>query len=141
MKAFENDAVAAAFKSYPVSIRAKLLSLRSLIYEMAACTDGVGILEESLRWGEPAYLTTQSKSGTTLRIAWKKKHPSQYGMYFHCQTNLVDTFRTLFTNEFKFEGNRGIIFEESDIVPEDALQFCIVAALTYHRDKRGRSNS
>lgn len=55
---------------------------------MAAAAEGVGVLEESLRWGEPAYLTSESRSGTTVRIAWKKKRLSQYGMYFHCGTNL-----------------------------------------------------
>lgn len=54
-------------------------------------------------------------------------------MYFHCQTSLVETFRTLFPDDFMFEGNRAIVFRESDVVPIDALSFCIAAALTYHR--------
>ena len=47
--------------------------------------------------------------------------PSQYAMYFHYQTNLVDTFRTLFPSDFRFEGNRAIVFEEGDAVPFDSL--------------------
>ena len=57
-------------------------------------------------------------------------------MYFHCQTKLVETFRMLFANELKFEGNRAIVFDESDTVPQDSLSFCIAAALTYHRSKK-----
>jgi len=60
-------------------------------------------------------------------------------MYFHCRTNLVDTFRSLFPTELKFEGNRAIVFDESDAVPTDTLTFCIAAALTYHRNKAGAS--
>ena len=30
-------------------------------------------------------------------------------MYFNCQTNLVETFRTLCPNDFKFEGNRTLV--------------------------------
>ncbi|MEP6791921.1 MAG: DUF1801 domain-containing protein, partial [Ramlibacter sp.] len=82
---------------------------------------------------EPAYLTSQSKSGSTVRIAWKKSAPSQYAMYFNCQTTLVDTFRTLFPDELKFEGNRAIVFGKADAVPADTLAFCVAAALTYHR--------
>jgi hypothetical protein len=136
-KPFENEAVARAFENYPPEIRRKLLALRKLIFKTAFLTEGVGELEETLKWGEPAYLTSRSKSGTTIRIGWKKSSPSQYAMYFHCQTNLVDRFRTLFPTEFKFEGNRAIVFHVSDAVPVDSLGFCIAAALTYHRDKGG----
>ena len=135
MKPFDNAAVAQAFEAYPVNFRRQLLALRELIFQTAASTEGVGMIEETLKWGEPAYVTSQSKSGSTVRIGWKKSNPSQYAMYFHCQTNLVDTFRALFSSEFKFEGNRAIVFNEHDAVPTDSLAFCIAAALTYHRSK------
>ncbi|HUG22642.1 DUF1801 domain-containing protein [Piscinibacter sp.] len=137
MKPFKSAAVAAIFEGYPPGMRRKLLALRKLIFETAASTEGVGELEETLKWGEPAYLTSQTKSGSTLRIGWKKSTPSQYAMYFHCQTNLVETFRTLFPSELKFEGNRAIVFNEADRVPTDSLTFCIAAALTYHRRRGG----
>ncbi len=128
-------ATARVFEAYPPTLRRKLMVLRKLILDTAAATEGVGEIEETLKWGEPAYLTTQSKSGSTLRIAWKKSAPTQYAMYFNCQTTLVETFRTVFPNEFRFEGNRAIVFNEADPVPRDALAFCIAAALTYHRGK------
>lgn len=135
MRPFDNPLVAQVFEAYPPVMRRRLLALRELIFQTAASTNGVGDIEETLKWGEPAYVTTQSKSGSTIRIDWKKATPSQYTMYLHCQTNLIETFRTLFPGEFKFEGNRAIVFEASDEVPEDALAFCIAAALTYHRRK------
>lgn len=133
MTPFQDAAVAQAFEAYPTGIRKKLLALRELVFRTAACTEGVGPLQETLKWGEPAYVTATSKTGSTVRMAWKKSAPGQYAMYFHCQTNLVDTFRTLFPQDFKFQGNRAIVFDENDIVPSDALAFCIAAALTYHR--------
>lgn len=133
MKPFANAAVARAFEAYPPKMRRKLLALRELIFRTAASMEAVGELEETLKWGEPAYVTARSKSGSTVRIDWKESHPSQYAMYFHCQTNLVETFRTLFPTEFRFEGNRAIVFHESDVVPADSLTLCIAAALTYHR--------
>jgi len=133
-RAFNSVVVAKTFESYPSHMRNKLLALRELIYQIAAETEGVGTIEETLKWGEPAYLTS-NKSGSTIRLAWKKSTPTQYALYFHCQTNLIETFRTLFPSEFKFEGNRAIVFDEADIVPTDSVSFCIAAALTYHRRK------
>ena len=136
MKPIANAAVAKAFEAYPPSIRRKLLALRALILKTAASTQGVGELEETLKWGEPAYLTSESKIGSTIRINWKKSAPGKYAIYFNCQTSLVETFKTLFPREFEFEGNRAIVFSESGAVPTDALAFCIRAALTYHRSKK-----
>lgn len=133
MKPFTNPSVEHAFEAYPADMRRKLLALRELILRTAAETEGVGELEETLKWGEPAYLTTSTGSGSTIRIDWKKRRPSEYAMYFNCQTTLVETFRTLFPNDFKFEGNRALVFSEAAAVPRDALAFCIATALTYHR--------
>ena len=138
MRPFESSVVAQAFGACPAPARARLLALRELIFRTAAETPGVGELEETLKWGEPAYLTAASKSGSTIRIGWKKPHATQYAIYFNCQTTLVDTFRTLFPGEFRFEGNRAIVFDvaEAEAVPADSLTLCIAAALTYHRSKR-----
>ncbi len=127
--------VAKIFASYPANVRRKLLAIRELIFSSASSIEGVGKIEETLKWGEPTYLTSMSKSGSTIRIAWKKSAPLQYAMYFNCQTNLIDTFRSLFRSEFKFEGNRAIVFDESEKVRTDSLRICIAAALTYHRNK------
>ncbi|MBK6594719.1 MAG: DUF1801 domain-containing protein [Burkholderiales bacterium] len=135
MKPFETQAVGQVFDAYPPVMRRRLLAVRELIFATAATTSGVGKLEETLKWGEPAYITSASKSGSTIRIAWKKKSPSQYAMYFNCQTTLIETFKTLFPGEFTFEGNRAIVFDASDKLPMDSLAFCIAAALTYHRNK------
>ena len=96
MRWFENPEVAGVFKTYPREIRKQLMSVRRLIFETASATEGVGELEETLRWGEPAYLTTQSKSGTTVRLGWKKSNQSQYALHFHCQSRLIETCKTLF---------------------------------------------
>lgn len=132
MTPFQSTAVAQAFDTYPPGIRRRLLALRELVFRTAASTDGVGALQETLKWGEPAYLTTATRSGSTVRLGWKKARPQEYAIYFNCQTTLVDTFRTLFPHELRFEGNRAIVFREPDEVPAEALRFCIAAALTYH---------
>src|SRR5580698_158555 len=97
-----NPAVEAVFSSYPKPVKAKLLALRRLIFDTAAATQGVGKLEETLKWGQPSYLTPESKSGSTIRIDRIKSSDSQYAIYFHCQTDLVETFRELYPTEFNY---------------------------------------
>jgi Domain of unknown function (DU1801) len=138
---FARPDVARVFRAYPGPMRRHQMRLRQLIFDTAARLDSVGPLEETLRWSEPAYVTT-SGSGSTIRIDRRRKHPNQYAMYFHCRTSLVDDFRTAFPDTFTFEGNRAIVFDASDRVPVRQLAACISAALTYHRDRpRGRSRS
>jgi Domain of unknown function (DU1801) len=138
MKPFTSPDVARVFDAYPANVRRAMLDLRTLIFDTAETTAGVGEIEETLKWGEPAYLTAKSKSGSTVRIAWKEQQPERYAVSFHCQTNLIDTFRTLFPDEFQFEGNRAIVFELSAPLQRDTLSLCIAEALTYHLRKRTR---
>jgi hypothetical protein len=137
MKPFAHAEVAAKFNAYPPDVRAKLLALRELVFQAAAAVAGVGEIEESLKWGEPAY-AARNKRGSTVRMDWKKKCPDQYAMYFNCQTNLVETFRTLFPNDFTFAGNRALVFKLQDEVPGEAVALCVVAAFTYHARKGSR---
>ena len=134
----DDPAVAAVFDAYTTRLKSRLMRLRGLILEAASTTQGVGNLEETLKWGQPSYLTTETKAGSTIRIDKIKSGDRQYAMYFHCQTTLVDTFRELYPDEFSFEGNRAIIFSEEEALPEDALRHCIALALTYHLNKRRR---
>ena len=94
-----------------------------------------GALEEALKWGQPSYLTTESKSGSTIRIDQVKAAAGQYAVYFHCQTDLVETFRERYP-ELRYGGNRSILLDASDKLPEAALRHCVALALTYHLRKR-----
>jgi hypothetical protein len=133
---FGDAAVEAAFAAYPKPLKPKLLALRRLILDTAKTTKGVGALEETLKWGQPSYLTPETKSGSTIRIDQVKSAGDQYAMYFHCQTNLVETFRELYPTEFSYGGNRCIILDADDEVPKAALRHCVALALTYHLGKR-----
>lgn len=131
-----NPEVAAVFRTYPEVIRERLMFLRHLILETAAATEGVGELEETLKWGEPSYLTAKTKSGNTVRIDCKSIEEEEYAIYFTCTTNLVETFREKYPTEFEFEGNRSIIFSADDEIPVQELSDCMSLALTYHLRKK-----
>jgi uncharacterized protein DUF1801 len=132
---FAEPAVEAVFGAYPNPVKSKLLALRRLILDTAATTDGVGTLEEALKWGQPSYLTTESKSGSTIRIDQVKAEAGRYAVYFHCQTDLVETFRELYP-ELRYGGNRCILLDAGNKLPEKALRHCVALALTYHARKR-----
>jgi hypothetical protein len=62
---FDRMDVAEVFEAVPHGPRSRLLRLRALIFDTATRLPEVGELEETLKWGEPSYLT-KNKSGTTL---------------------------------------------------------------------------
>ena len=132
MSKIENPDAARVFDSYPEPIRKKMMRLRQLVLDTALETEGVDALEETLKWGEPSYLT---KGGSTIRMDWKDRTPDQYAMCFNCNTSLVNTFKAVYGDMFTFEGNRAIVLGEIDDLPVNALKHCISLALTYHRVK------
>jgi Domain of unknown function (DU1801) len=131
--AITHAGVQAVFESYPPALRKKLLALRKLIIDTAAEIKDVGSVNETLKWGEPAYVTLR-KQGSTVRID-RKKDQDRYVIYFNCNTTLVDSFRSLFPHTFTFDGNRALVFDINDKLPKKELAFCIGMALTYHLKK------
>lgn len=68
MTPFSSPEVEAKFNSYPKEPREKLIQVRELIFQLALTTKSVLSVEETLKWGEPSYVTSKSKSGSTIRI-------------------------------------------------------------------------
>ncbi|TXN37971.1 DUF1801 domain-containing protein [Flagellimonas hymeniacidonis] len=132
IKLQSNPEVKAVFEAYPKKVKGKMEKLRQLVLETAEEVEEITTLEETLKWGEPSYLT---KKGSTLRMDWKQKSPDQYAMYFKCTSQLVPSFRTVFKDVFSFEKNRAIVFQLDDELPKTELKQCIKATLTYHNVK------
>ena len=132
MELTSNPKVKDIFDNYPKSVKKQLLHLRELVLSVASEIDGLEKIEETLKWGEPSYLT---KYGSTVRMDWKEKNPEQFAVYFKCTSSLVPTFKTIYKDKFKFEGNRAIVFKLNDKIPETELKHCILMALTYHKVK------
>lgn len=127
-----NPKVNQVFANYPETVQDKMQFLRELVIETAEELEGIDELEETLKWGEPSFVT---KNGSTLRMDWKEKTPDQYAMYFQCTSRLVDTFRMVFDHTFQYEGNRAIVFRLNQKIPVLELKACIKASLTYHKVK------
>lgn len=132
MSVIENTKVEVVFEQFPKHIQSKLLILRKLIMDTAKEIENLDHMDETLKWGEPSYIT---KKGSTIRIGWKQSSPDQYAMYFNCNTKLVDTFKEVYKDLFHYEGNRAIVFAVNDEIPINELKQCIALALTYHTRK------
>ena len=108
-----------------------LLHLRALIFDVAAHTEGVGRLKETLKWGQPAYLTQETKSGTTISLGCPTA--GGFAIYVHCQTSIVSAFQALFPDDFHYDGSRAIHSATAEDLPVEKLELFITRALTYHR--------
>jgi Domain of unknown function (DU1801) len=135
MKRFADPAVASVFKAYPAEVRRRLMALRALVFETAAATDGVGRLTETLKWGQPSYLTEETGTGSTVRIDHLKTGDG-YAVYFHCQSGLVGQFKSIYPDTFRYDGKRALVFGTKDRLPKRALAHCIGLALTHHLRKK-----
>ncbi len=131
---FSDPNVEAAFAAFPEPQRTGLLALRRLIFETAAEMPEVGTLEETLKWGQPSYLTPETKSGSTLRLGVPKQ--GGFAIYAHCQTTIISGFREFFPEDFVFEGNRAVRFTDPGALAADKLTLLIRRALTYHLRRR-----
>ena len=132
MDKFNSMEVKKVFEGYPSDIYKKMIFLRQLVLDTAKEIDDIKNLEETLKWGEPSYLT---EGGSTIRIDWKKSKPNQYAIYFNCKTKLVDTFKEIYKDKFIFESNRAIVFNLKDKVSVNELKHCISLSLIYHKIK------
>lgn len=133
-RAFADPRVLAAFAALPDKAQPRLRTVRDLIFNIAAETPGVGEIEEALKWGQPAYLTPETKSGSTLRLGVTKS--AEPAIFAHCQTTIISDFQAQFPDEFRYQGNRAVILPEEPGLSTAPLRHLIASALTYHLRKR-----
>ena len=126
--------VAAVLETCPDTARAHVDALRALILETASELPEVGALSETLKWGQPSFLTPQTKSGTTLRLGWSETGAT-ISLFVHCQTSLVGDWRARYGDELTFVGNRELSIPTEQPLPEAPIKHCVAMALTYHARK------
>jgi len=129
--------VSRAFDTFPEPIRRRLLDVRKLIFAIATADGAVGRLTETLKWGEPAYLTDETGSGSTIRLG-RLKDSDHAAILFNCKTTLVDTFRERFPDQFEYRQTRALLLPVAGKLPKQELSVCLSLALTYHWDRRGK---
>ena len=87
-------------------------------------------MTECLKWGQPAFTTPATKSGSTLRIGCPKS--GGFALYAHCQTNIISSYAANFPGMDRIEGNRAVVFSDVDEIDSARLSHLIAHALRYH---------
>ncbi len=127
---FTDPDVEVTFNGFDENALSGLLSLRDLIFDTALSDPRIGAIQEALRWGQPAYLTPATKSGSTVRLGVSTS--GKIALFLHCRTTLVSGFVAAFPGQDIVEGNRAILFESPAAIDSERHGWLIHQALTYH---------
>ncbi len=133
---FSDAGVKAVFDAYPQMLQTPLRDLRALILDTAAALSAIGPIEESLKWGQPAYRPKKPRTGTTVRIDAFKGEEIGYALFVNCKTTLASDVRNLYPGVFRLEGERAILFAAGEVPPVEPLKHVVALALTYHARER-----
>lgn len=124
--------IQAFYPKYSVLEKQKLTEVQDLIHKVAEESD-IDITE-SVKWGQLSFATP---NGTPIRI--DKFSDTQVALFVHCQTHLIETWRSLFSDTLSFSKNRAIVISLDEPLPEEQLKICIDQAFNYHLKNRKRS--
>lgn len=117
------------FDALPPNVAHILRDARLAIIRAAQTTPGVGQLTETLKWGEPAYLTVAPKSGTILRLG---QIGGRAAIMVPCSTTIIEDARGLFGDVPDLSGTRGLILGGDTQLRDHVIH----AGLTYYIRKR-----
>lgn len=130
-------AVQAAFAAMSKRAGNVLLQVRERILAQSAANAAIGPVTETLKWGQPSYLTDQTKAGSTLRLGATKKD-KEPAIFVHCQSGLAEEIRDLYGHTLSVPDKRHIVLPDTIEDHTDALDHIIALILTYHARKRSR---
>ena len=130
MTPFADTQVQLRYDGYAAQVRDALLAIRERLFAVAAADPAIGPLTEALRWGEPAYLTEATKSGTTVRLA--PFEGDKAGFFVHCGTTLIEDFRHAHGDALTYSKNRAVVFDPAAPPAMDIIDGCARRAFTYH---------
>lgn len=115
--------VETVFNTFADDTRAGALALRGLVLGI-----GGDEVTETLRWGQPAYVTPK---GSTLRVGPHKE--ACFALYAHCQSTIVSSYAAAFPGWDRLDGNRAVLFDTPKDIEPERLSHLIRHALNYHR--------
>lgn len=118
-------------KTYSPPLRARLISVRTLILQCANQNSAIGEIEESLKWGQLSFATRAPKSGTPLRLGGNDDQQT-YSLYVPCSTSLIAEFQEIHPEMFSYHGTREIRLGLDKDLPKPELTLFITAALSYY---------
>lgn len=127
-----NDAinpVLGVIHTWPASVSTSAMAIRACWHETAAALD-LPPLEETLKWGEPAW--RPRTGGTTLRLGWKAG-TGAVGIFVDCKTDLCARMQSDFPEAFRYAAPRALYLRPDNALPKEALHHLARIAFRYKR--------
>lgn len=131
---FASQQVETAYDLPDSVAREGLLLLREMIFDIAKARPETGQIEETLRWGQPAYLTPQTKSGTTIRLGVHKS--ARFALFVHCQSRVIPAYLEAYPMWDRVDGTRAVLFDHATEIEPRRHSWLVEQALTYRLRKK-----
>ena len=106
------------------------------IFERVSGDSGIGPLDESLKWGQPAWRPKKPRTGSTVRLAWNAEEPTRLAVFVDCKTDLAARVGDLYPEFIENDRRRRMAIDLSAPFPEQAMSHMAAMTFTYHLNKR-----
>lgn len=126
--------VQVVLSTWPDTAQRHLLAIRDILFDVAAQSD-VGALDESLKWGQPAWRPRAPRTGSTLRFGWSAQNPAALMAFVNCRTDLAGQMSTRFPNAYDNDGRRSLAFDLATPLPDPAIRTLAHLTFTYLRPR------
>ncbi len=123
---------------WAVPAQLRLQSLRTLFHDVAEAAE-IGPLDESLKWGQPAWRPRRPRTGSTLRLNWSPDDPDHITAFVDCKTDLAAQMQLRFPDLPGNDGRRALRFDLTS-TNSDALWQLAFLTFTYHRVKQSSAH-
>tara|TARA_R110002110_G_scaffold23490_2_gene89420 strand:+ start:1040 stop:1462 length:423 start_codon:yes stop_codon:yes gene_type:complete len=115
--------------------RAAFWACRELFHQTAVQA-GTGPLDETIKWGQPAWRPVRARTGSTLRMGWSPAKPAHLSLFVDCKTDLAARMRDLYPNLAGNDGRRQMALDLTQPLPEQAVSHLAQMTFCYHRSRR-----
>jgi hypothetical protein len=115
--------------------RATLWACRNIFFDVAQDA-GIGPLDETLKWGQPAWRPRRARTGSTLRMGWSAAKPAHLLLFVDCKTDLASRMRDLYPEMVENDGRRQMAVDLDHPLPEQAIAHLAQMTFCYHQSRR-----
>lgn len=129
------NSVHAEVITWPKAAQDSFRHLRA-VFLATAETAQIGPLDETLKWGQPAWRPRKPRTGATLRMTWMPSEPDHLVILVDCKTDLAVRMRTLYPNLGINDGQRRIALCLHRPHSEEPLRHLAAMTFCYHLDRR-----
>lgn len=126
-----NSAFLECLTRWPAPAQSVIWTCRTLFHRIAQ-ENNIGVLDETLKWGQPSWRPRRARTGSTLRMNWSPASPDQMSFFVDCKTDLAARMATLYPTPFSNDGRRRLDMSLALPLPEQALAHLAEMTFTYH---------